>query len=97
MPRLKCTRVWLFAERENFPNSYAIRPDIRFRGKHAIDQRFNGHPLDWKSLLSLFLVIPVLVSLTRQSKISDFDDIAIGEKDIARSQITVQNLNFVRQ
>ena len=77
MSRLKSTRVRLFAERENFPNGYAVRPDIRFRRKHAIDQRFDGHPFDRKSFLSLFLIIAIFVDLTRQSKIGDFNYIFI--------------------
>jgi hypothetical protein len=85
----------LFADRKEFPNGNAERPNIRLGGKDSVNQRFNGHPLDRQSFLSFFLIDATFVDLARQSEIGNLDNVVIRQQNISSRQISVQHLREV--
>ena len=47
-----------------------------------------------KKYLAFLLVVSRTIDFTGQSKVGDFDNIIVGQKDVARCQVAVQNLEF---
>ena len=52
---------------------------VAHRGINPIEQSFRRHPFEWQHSVCRFSVVPVVVEVPRETKVSDFTDVTTHE------------------